>query len=237
MWELSPKKGWMSEWAESPFPRVKGLNEVYVCLQLKFSAEGSLDWIGVITLLNCQASCFCYMMHQSVQDPSWRLWHFQGIEKTQIRKFYNGKEDWNYSRWFFYQVHTLTTSHGNSAPLRHSSFIENYEVPTVWPGMVMDTAMVLWIWHSHCHQKTPISETLGKDKTWATSAQNQDLQNRNCSRRATGLDMGLWRYRKEIIATEPGHRKGWERCYCLPQYNPDNPESRDLRNLLNLHMM
>lgn len=119
MWELSPKKGWMSEWAESPFPRVKGLNEVYVCLQLKFSAEGSLDWIGVLTLLNCQASCFCYMMHQSVQDPSWRLWHFQGIEKTQIRKFYNGKEDWNYSRWFFYQVHTLTTSHGNSAPLRH----------------------------------------------------------------------------------------------------------------------
>lgn len=32
-----------------------------------------------------------------------------------------------------------TTLHGNSAPLRHSSLIENYEVP----GIVMNTGMVL----------------------------------------------------------------------------------------------
>lgn len=150
MWELSPKRG---------------LNEyltVYVCLQLKFSAEGSSDWIGSgnsvelpsLLLLLCDASV--------CPRPQLKVMALPGYWKDPKLGNSDGKEDCNYGRWFFYQVHRLNSSSwqlsSTEALITYWKLWNTYYVP----GIVMDTGMVLWIWPSHSPQKTPHQWDIGK---------------------------------------------------------------------------
>lgn len=187
MWESSPKEG-LNEWMM-----------VCVCLQLKFSAEGSFDWIGVVTQLNCQPSCFCYVMRQSVQDPSWRLWHFRNIEKTLIRKFCDGKEDCNYGGWFFYQMDRLNCSSWQLSTAE--ALITHWKVKYLLCAWYCDGH---WNGSVNMTQSLLISGTLGKDKTWATSVQNQNPHNGNCSGRAFWMDMAP-------LVAQAGNHYSWAR--------------------------
>lgn len=117
--------------------------------------------------------------------PQWKFMGLSGYQKKPNWKPCYDKEDGTMASSSFIDFTDETTPNGNWASLRQSSLIQKLWSTYYMLGIVLGPGMVLWIWNWLYLKKMTI-RTLGKDKAWATSAQN--LHKGRSSERFKGRD-------------------------------------------------